>query len=91
LVPSLESFTDKSSTLNVYVLPTLSLVLSYLRSSGIKDFFILSKTDLGEKVMKSKDLIFEKKEKEKIKGEREIEKRLDTLENMLGKLLIKKE
>jgi hypothetical protein len=69
----------------------LNLVLSYLRSSGIKDFSILSKSDLGEKEIKSKD-IFEKKEKGKLNVDtKEVEKRLDRLENLLGKLLNKKD
>jgi hypothetical protein len=70
----------------------LNLVLSYLRSSGIKDFSILSKSDLGEKEIKSKDILFEKKEKGKLNVDtKEVEKRLDRLENLLGKLLNKKD
>jgi hypothetical protein len=70
----------------------LNLVLSFLRSSGIKDFTILSKSELGEKVIKPKDIMFKKKEKDEPKENvKEVEKRLDRLENMIGRLLTKKD
>jgi hypothetical protein len=67
----------------------LSLVLSYLRSNGIKDFTIVSKSQSGEKVLKSRDLVINKK-KEKT-DTNNLEKRLDRLEDMLSKVLVNKQ
>jgi hypothetical protein len=66
----------------------LNLVLSFLRSSGIEDFTIISKTESEERIIRSKDILFDKKEKGKIVVDnKEVEKRLDRLENMISKLI----
>lgn len=68
----------------------IKLVLSYLRSTGIKDFQIISRNQFEEeKIIKSKDILNIAK-KEKIPSDnREVEKRLNNLENMVEKLLNK--
>ena len=69
----------------------INIVLSYLRSTGIKDFHIISKNQLeGERIIKSKDILNISPKKEKQPSDnKEVEKRLSNLENMIGKLLTK--
>jgi len=65
----------------------LSLVLSYLRSNGIKDFAIISRSGTEEKIYKSSDFI--KKDEDKTDLPKNVEKRLDRLEGMISRLLNK--
>ena len=68
----------------------INIVLSYLRSTGIKDFHIISKNQLeGERIIKSKDIINISKKEKQPSNNKEVENRLSNLENMIGKLLTK--
>lgn len=67
----------------------LSLILSYLRSNGIKDFQIISKSDSGERILKHTDLVKKKEDKPKTEPDKKLEKRLDHLEEMISTLLTK--
>lgn len=67
----------------------LSLVLSYLRSNGIKGFQIISKSDSGERILKHTDLIKKKDDTPKTEPDKKLEKRLDHLEEMISSLLTK--
>lgn len=69
----------------------LSLVLSYLRSNGIKDFTIVSKSGSEEKIYKSTDFLKKDKEETKSDLSKNVEKRLDRLEGMISRLLNKSE
>jgi len=68
----------------------INIVLSYLRSTGIKDFHIISKNQLeGERIIKSKDILNIQKKEKQPSNNKEVENRLSNLENMIGKLLTK--
>jgi hypothetical protein len=68
----------------------INIVLSYLRSTGIKDFYIISKNQFEEeRIIKSKDILNITKKEKQPSNNRGVEKRLSNLENMIEKLLTK--
>jgi len=68
----------------------INIVLSYLRSTGIKDFYIISKNQFDEeKIIKSKDILNIAKKEKQPSDNKGVEKRLSNLENMIEKLLTK--